>query len=152
MTTIEEMRKLITYDPKTGGFFNELGQPLKTAKNNGGDLCLILSDGRRVVAARAAWILSHDAAPVGPVQFIDGDRYNLKLDNLLALSSFKDPKDSPAAVAKSLGCLSLADVARRASMPYATLVSQFAHKRGEFRKTCLKYPKPAERETKKEDL
>lgn len=79
----ERVRSIFSYDPVKGVVTRlaglRAGVPI-TSHTEGG--CRVLVDGVSVQCAHISWVLTYGRRPSGQVRYRDGDRLNLRLDNL----------------------------------------------------------------------
>lgn len=85
--TVERVRQLLDYDPKTGRLVNRVSRGAAKAGKPAGGYALngyraVAVDGKRYFEHRLAWLYVHGVWPTGDIDHINGDRSDNRLSNI----------------------------------------------------------------------
>lgn len=109
MLTTEFLREYFSYDPETGALLwkksrpprGRVGAPVGYPDTKGYRVASI--GGKPITAQRLAWWLHYGEAPECEVMFLDGDRSNLRLANLiLRKATLGEAEDNPVSRLRQL--------------------------------------------------
>lgn len=107
MITYERLKELVDYDRDTGVFKRKTSRyasqigtvisgTLKKRSGRVGDQGLVFKlDGKQEFMSQMAWLYVYGCLPTEPLKYLDGNKENLKINNLYEFDPFNATKMNP---------------------------------------------------------